>query len=162
MIDQEVYLENLASMRRELAEISGRDVVEFEAAAGVYLKAHPEITMFGVLNAACYAMKHGRRFEDMQAALADGRWLAEAFTKTFEQHGLQVSTDGRTVWVNGPAGCRARFGPGGAFVDHHHFLPSECTWREFVGMVMMDAAINLIQHPEFRPEWTVPRMGRKA
>lgn len=78
-----------------------------------------------------------------------------------------LETDGRTIWLTGPAGdCRARFGPGGLDIhrsvtdqiagepqclDCTHGRPGEAEWERFQVFVSNETGIVLDR--SWAPSW---------
>jgi len=68
---------------------------------------------------------------------------------------IEITSDGKTVWVNGKNGCLARFGPGGFEVEGRISWtsdgPNEIGWRRFVYRVERECDITIpdIHKPKF-------------
>jgi hypothetical protein len=82
----------------------------------------------------------------------------------------EITTDGRTVWINGgPGGAIGRFGPGG--VDVHnientgclartHGKPGMAEWRFFVDKMQEHHGIRVAA--KYRPRWLDVVHAKKA
>jgi hypothetical protein len=64
-------------------------------------------------------------------------------TKHGEREEIRVESDGRTVWVNAPQGCIARFGPFG--VDYQAALLKMAYWNGTPNLVDWEIFVNKIK-----------------